>query len=179
MIDPTAHPLICIVLGGIVVLVLRSLFLSYRVHQRARALGCQPGVYGYSGPFGLAIFIKLYKAAKRGQRLELHRSLYKQYGAYTFKQRIPGLEVLFTIEPENVKAILATQFNDFGMGHRLKVWYPVLGDGIFNADGHKWAYARTLLRPQFTKDQVRFLPHDGNKHSASLWLIICRLAILS
>jgi hypothetical protein len=30
----------------------------------------------------------------------------------------------------------------------------LLGDGIFNADGQLWSHARTLLRPQFTKDQV-------------------------
>jgi cytochrome P450 len=117
-------------------------------------LGCQPGVDGYSGPLGLAFFVRIYSAAKKGRRLQLHGSLFQQYGVYTLKQHIPGRDILFTIEPENVKAILATQFNDFGMGHRLEMFDPLLGDGIFNADGHKWSHARTLLRPQFTRDQV-------------------------
>ena len=30
--------------------------------------------------------------------------------------RIPGIKVMNTVDPENIKAILATQFNDFGKG---------------------------------------------------------------
>jgi hypothetical protein len=30
--------------------------------------------------------------------------------------QIPGMPMLTTVDPENIKAILATQFNDFGKG---------------------------------------------------------------
>lgn len=36
-----------------------------------------------------------------------------------------------TIDPENVKALLATNFKDFGLGIRLDAFGPLLGQGIF------------------------------------------------
>jgi hypothetical protein len=33
--------------------------------------------------------------------------------------RLPGTNTIVTVDPENVKAILATQFNDFGKGAEL------------------------------------------------------------
>jgi hypothetical protein len=36
-----------------------------------------------------------------------------------------------TIDPENVKALLATNFKDFGLGQRLDALGPLLGEGIF------------------------------------------------
>jgi len=62
---------------------------------------------------------------------------------------------IFTVEPENVKAILATQFEDFELGHvRRGNFFPMLGNGIFTADGQDWKHGRALLRPQFARDQV-------------------------
>lgn len=154
--DLREHPVITFVLFSIVLLVVKNVYKSFQSSQRARSLGCLPGVYGPSGPFGLGFFMTVAKAAKDGTRIQLHDSLYKVHGN-TFKQKIPGNEILFTIEPENAKAILTSQFADFGLGHRAKTFWPLLGDGIFNADGHTWSHARTLLRPQFTKDQVCFV----------------------
>jgi hypothetical protein len=153
IIDPTEHPILTgLALLGLF-LIIRNLYLSFRSHQRAKALGCLPAVHGPSGPFGIGFFLKVAKAAREGTRIQLHDSLYKTYGS-TFYQKTPSNDVLFTIDPENIKAILTSQFNDFGLGHRAKTFWPLLGDGIFNADGQLWSHARTLLRPQFTKDQV-------------------------
>jgi len=33
--------------------------------------------------------------------------------------RIPGQRAVLTVDPENIKAILATQFNDFGKGQEF------------------------------------------------------------
>lgn len=149
----TEHPVVSALVAVVILLITRYLYTSAQSSLRAKSLGCEPGVYGPSGPFGIGFFMTVAKAAREGTRIQLHDSLYKIYGN-TFKQTIPTNEVLFTIEPENVKAILTSQFNDFGLGHRAKTFWPLLGDGIFNADGHLWSHARTLLRPQFTKDQV-------------------------
>ncbi|OGM42386.1 cytochrome P450 52A12 [Aspergillus bombycis] len=62
--------------------------------------------------------------------------------------------ILCTIEPTNVKAILATKFEDFSLGCRHEQFSPFLGSGIFTLDGEPWAHARALLRPQFTREQV-------------------------
>ncbi|KAK6460241.1 cytochrome P450 [Scheffersomyces coipomensis] len=72
----------------------------------------------------------------------------------TFKFRILGIPIVNTRDPENIKAILATQFNDFALGSRHKHFLPLLGDGIFTLDGEGWKHSRAMLRPQFSRDQV-------------------------
>ncbi|KAF2235067.1 cytochrome P450 [Viridothelium virens] len=58
-------------------------------------------------------------------------------------------------EPENIKAILSTQFNDFELGpKRYRDFSPFLGNGIFTIDGPAWKHSRELLRPNFTKLQL-------------------------
>lgn len=62
---------------------------------------------------------------------------------------------IFTADPENVKAILATQFQDYGKGEPFhQDWKEFLGDSIFTTDGKKWHDSRSLLRPQFIKARV-------------------------
>lgn len=42
-----------------------------------------------------------------------------------------GQEIYFTSDPENIKAMLATQFNDYDLGTaRRNNMLPTLGDGI-------------------------------------------------
>lgn len=65
------------------------------------------------------------------------------------------MDMIFTIEAENVKTILATKFKDYELTSlRKKAFPPLLGFGIFNSDGADWKHSRDLLRPNFAKDQV-------------------------
>ncbi|KAF7928892.1 uncharacterized protein EAE97_009734 [Botrytis byssoidea] len=60
-----------------------------------------------------------------------------------------------SIDPENVKAVLATQFADFDLGPvRIGALWPMLGKGIFTQDGHEWKVTRDMMRPQFNRDQM-------------------------
>ena len=60
-----------------------------------------------------------------------------------------------TIEPENVKAVLATKFQDFSLGKmRRDVFMPIFGHGIFDTDGAAWERSRALIRPNFVRQQV-------------------------
>ncbi|KAL9130329.1 MAG: hypothetical protein Q9217_001468 [Psora testacea] len=69
---------------------------------------------------------------------------------YVCRQRF-----LSTAEPENIKAILATQFADYGKGEPFhEDWKDFLGDGIFTTDGELWHSSRQLIRPQFVKQRV-------------------------
>jgi hypothetical protein len=55
-----------------------------------------------------------------------------------------------TREPENVKAILATNFKDFGIGQRFRSMGALLGQGIFTSDGALWEHSR--VRASFTEE---------------------------
>ncbi|KAJ5949971.1 hypothetical protein N7454_001555 [Penicillium verhagenii] len=103
--------------------------------------------------FGIPAFIRLSKAVREKRWIDYMTNQYTTYGN-TFNQYMFGRQIVTTIEPANVKAILATQFQDFCLGTRHEQFYPLLGDGIFTLDGAGWSHARGLLRPQFTRDQV-------------------------
>ncbi|KAJ9635627.1 hypothetical protein H2204_005801 [Knufia peltigerae] len=73
----------------------------------------------------------------------------------TWYQNILGNWHHVTVDPKNVQAILATQFNNFELGPlRSGVFSPFIGKGIFTSDGKEWSHSRGLLRPQFTRAQV-------------------------
>lgn len=49
----------------------------------------------------------------------------------TFDQKILGVRSMFTTDPKNVQAVLATQFKDFGLGEKRNVNFSaLLGQGI-------------------------------------------------
>jgi cytochrome P450 len=76
-------------------------------------------------------------------------------GGYTVEARPAGQRIILTADPENIKAILATQFSDFGKGEPFhEDWKEFLGDSIFTTDGDAWHASRNLIRPQFVKDRV-------------------------
>ncbi|KAK5743488.1 hypothetical protein LTR17_002663 [Elasticomyces elasticus] len=87
---------------------------------------------------------------------------------YTIESIIMGGRMIFTADEENIKAILATQFADYGKGPQFRVeWKDFLGLSIFTTDGERWHQSRTLLRPQFIKDRVSDL-HTFEKHTQVL-----------
>ena len=73
----------------------------------------------------------------------------------TIEMDMAGRRWIFTADPDNIKAILAAQFEDFGKGeHFHQLWKPFLGDSIFTTDGQQWHDSRQLIRPQFVKTRV-------------------------
>jgi cytochrome P450 len=66
-----------------------------------------------------------------------------------------NIRVIFTADPENIKAILTTQFAEYGKGEQFhKEWEQFLGDGIFTTDGAQWHDSRQLIRPMFVRERV-------------------------
>jgi cytochrome P450 len=73
----------------------------------------------------------------------------------TFKAKMIGRQVVFTIEPKNVQTALAFKFKDFELGdYRTKAMRPLLGYGIFATEVSKWEHSRALIRPNFTRNQI-------------------------
>ena len=82
--------------------------------------------------------------------------------------RAHAQSVIHTIEPENVKIILATKFTDYNLSIRRKeAFIPVFGHGIFSTDGAAWERSRGLIRPNFTRAQVADL-HMFERHMVHL-----------
>ncbi|KAH0834209.1 cytochrome P450 [Lanmaoa asiatica] len=68
-------------------------------------------------------------------------------------------DIIFTIEPQNIKTILATDFNNYVKGNKFKeLADSVLGTGVFNSDGElstlTFSLHRTMARPFFNIDRI-------------------------
>lgn len=92
---------------------------------------------------------------KRHTWLDMWCERYSTVGT-TFESASVSLDqIIFTIDPENIKAILATDFKTFGLGERRRnLLGPLIGTGIFTADGQAWEHSRSLIRPSFTKMRI-------------------------
>ncbi|KAL8861552.1 MAG: hypothetical protein Q9178_002076 [Gyalolechia marmorata] len=94
------------------------------------------------------------KAAKQRNLLEYSRGRFLRNG-YTIHSKFGFDNIVFTVEPENLKTMLATKFHDWNLPDRRKAaFYPLLGNGIFTSDGAPWQHSRELLRPNFVRSQV-------------------------
>ena len=74
---------------------------------------------------------------------------------HTVRAPVFDYELLITRDVENVKAMFATQSQDFDIGfHREKTFKSLLGPGVMTGRGEKWKHSRALIRPQFGRDNV-------------------------
>ncbi|KAL4880686.1 cytochrome P450 [Aspergillus karnatakaensis] len=128
---------------------------------RARTWGCAPPPRYPTDILGLGTLKEALKANRQGtipvllqDRIEKVSCL-ENRPVTTFLIRQMGRDNIFTCDPANVQAMLATKFKNFELGSiRRHTLYPMFGEGIFTSDGPSWTHSRALLRPQFTRDQV-------------------------
>lgn len=140
-----------------------ALFVVYniaaRIHKDAqiRRLGARAPVRKSYLPYGIDLAYEVLTNAMKDNMYELWVAMFAKWagpGRYTLEAGV-GERVILTADPENIKAILATQFKDYGKGEAFrKDWHAFLGNGIFTTDGQLWHNSRQLIRPQFVKDRL-------------------------
>jgi cytochrome P450 len=87
--------------------------------------------------------------------MELLLKFHRMTSSSTFQLCIPGFRSFVTCDPENVNALLTTQFKDFEKGSDSQAQLgPYLGNGILGSDGIQWSNARALLGSLFSKQRV-------------------------
>jgi hypothetical protein len=121
--------------------VIRSLFIRLRYIQKAKQLGCLPPVTRpYHWPWGLDTLYSLSQADKAQRVPEWLLESFDLVGRKTtWQQNDLGKTNIYTCDPKNIQAILATRFQDFELGEtRRQSFFPLLGNGIFTADGKGW-----------------------------------------
>jgi cytochrome P450 len=121
-----------------------------------KKLGAKPITHSYFDYFfGFKRAYEFLKLKSTGELIDYtYTFLQETVDADTVDTRLAGRAVLLTKDPENIKALLATQFNDYSLGIRHAQFLPLLGDGIFTLDGEGWKQSRAMLRPQFAREQV-------------------------
>lgn len=125
-----------------------------------------------TGFLGL-LYVKKLKALRSSGYFQDYLKLqYDELDTNTFTQSVLGQKVIVTRSPQNMKAALSTQFDDFGIGPRRAAFRPLLGNGVFAADGHQWKDSRMMLRPQFTREQVGHV--KALEHHLQTFVLIIR-----
>lgn len=135
--------------------ILRTVVNYARTEYLRAKLGCKPITTKIRyWDFGISFFFKAVKMKKDGIMVDYTHRRFIELGTDTIDLHFAGSGFVQTREPENVKAILATQFEEFSLGNRLHALGPLLGDGIFTLDGDGWKHSRAMLRPQFVREQI-------------------------
>jgi hypothetical protein len=125
------------------------LYIGYNIAKRLRfdirirKLGARAPVRKTYIPYGLDMAYEVVTYAMKDKTYEMWIGMFEKWcgpGQYTIEARV-GERVILTAEPENIKAILATQFKDYGKGEQFrKDWHAFLGNGTWM--GMKWRKAR-------------------------------------
>lgn len=137
---------------GVLFIAIRWIVQSINHYKQAKAWNCKPPSRA-PGFLGIASGLRHLKANNEKRWLELLEHEYSLFGK-THEQTILGQDIITTTDPDNIKAMLSTQFKDFILGKRLQQFFPLAGASVFTLDGPGWSHARALLRPQFTRDQI-------------------------
>ncbi|RYP75338.1 hypothetical protein DL771_002434 [Monosporascus sp. 5C6A] len=129
----------------------------YRYYSKNAQNGCAPMPVYPNDMFGIRYFLEAVRQVRANALLESRQQRMKSLG-HTFVHKLfpePGLCV-DTDDPEIVKTILATNFEDWIIPEiRVRGMLPVLGyHSIFTTNGPEWQHARAMLRPAFVRDQI-------------------------
>ncbi|KAI0894632.1 putative N-alkane-inducible cytochrome P450 [Annulohypoxylon nitens] len=150
------NQLILAALGlGALLLIVRYIARQLEIRAFKKANGCLPPPREPQPEhiIGLAAWKRLRRERRDRVTLKETTRRAKELG-YTSSLVMAGNSFTVTCDPVNLKAMLATNFNDFGLGPREVPLGPVLSGGIFISDGESWQHSRALIRPAFTRAQV-------------------------
>jgi hypothetical protein len=141
---------------------LLGLFLQNRIPRylaRRRMVlshGCKEiKKYPHKDILGLDVTRAIGQQIAASRRLESLKKWYDTYGS-TYSVRVFGQRIIYTIDPENLRAIFALNFDDYGLqSFRLPASKPAIGRNIFTADGPYWQHSRDQVTPIFTRARLQ------------------------
>lgn len=186
--------------GSIIVLLLRALYTSIREARNRKIYGCEPipKRRQWDPLWGFDMAFSQFRALRGHYFIpwlaKMHTNMPK-----TFSINFLGVRQIYTVEPENLKALTAINWKDFGISpirRNSKASMPFADKGVNTVDGDDWVFSRFLIKPFFYREVytstdriapfvdhfLRLLPEDGKAfnvqphlqrwvcHSAWTWL---------
>jgi hypothetical protein len=111
----------------------RTYTIKYTRNRRIARLGTRAPIRTTYLPYGLDFLYEVLQFMLKDQNYELWLHTFKTYGFGRYTIESDGAErAVLTAEPENIKAILATQFKEFGKGEAFRLdWHEFLGDSEY------------------------------------------------
>ncbi|KAK0191618.1 cytochrome P450 monooxygenase pc-3 [Armillaria mellea] len=146
---------ICYALSFPLSLMVQVQCMDFINNRSAKKLGAvippRIGDPSLGGVFSLLALIKAFKSGYPGDGLS---DIFSRVGN-TVNMRILFKDRILTTEPEYIKAVLATQFDEFEKGPTLRDnFHSLLGTGVFASDGDMWKFHRSITRPFFSRDRI-------------------------
>ncbi|KAI9841222.1 MAG: hypothetical protein M1838_003667 [Thelocarpon superellum] len=140
----------------VVYMVISKILAQRQYAAEAARRGAKPAlVYPSILPLGFDHIYNSLKADREQRFAPFVQERFEEMNVTTLRYYVLGEEIYQTIDPKNLQAMLATQFNDFALGpERRNNFFPMLGSGIFTLDGRGWEHSRAMIRPQFARDQI-------------------------
>ncbi|KAJ7909793.1 cytochrome P450 [Mycena leptocephala] len=149
LVVPAWLTTIACALSGPALLTVVVQYRDYQVRRQAAAHGAvlPPSLPGSIG--GLHMLFINHEEMYPGEAL----AAVGEERGYTFSVRFLFQSRILTAEPDNIKAILATEFNGFEKGAEFRgLVEPLLGTGVFAADGDM--FHRQMTRPFFHRERI-------------------------
>jgi cytochrome P450 len=124
----------------------------FRIKQR---LKCQPPpTLSKSDMFGIRHALQLIDLVRGTRRNIFIKEQFERCGP-TFMSQAFGTKRYHTIEPRNVQAVFAMDFEKWGVQPmRLFAFKPFVGAGIMCVDGKQWQRSRALIKPTFARGNI-------------------------
>lgn len=143
-----------VILYTILAITIYRIYRYLKIYWLCRKLnaGIAPNISN-AGWFNSRPAFAMMEHKRNGTLLEFLWSIFED-NKENYSVNIGGKVLFATSDPENIKALLATQFNDFELGIRHSHFKPLLGDGIFTLDYDGWKHSRALLRPNFSREKI-------------------------
>jgi cytochrome P450 len=149
--------------------------IAYRIAAKRRGCSTPPRLPSKDLIFGVDNVLADLRQRKENRKMRTWFETFQRLGR-TFEYFPFGRKVVATTDPRNVRFVLATEFEKFGVGPaRERATVPMMDHGIICADGKNWREGRNLIMPTFTRNQIadrdkfdkhierfsRRLPSDG------------------
>lgn len=124
--------------AAVLLQIVRLVLTSWTHARKARALGCgRLPMFPHKDPLGIDTLKQSLAADKEKKlpqlserRVQIMSDRENRF-VQTFLVRNLGRDNIFTVDPKNIQAVLATQFKDFELGAvRHNSMHPLLGTGI-------------------------------------------------
>lgn len=155
MIVGNSSILLKVLVSLVVTWVLYNVYLAYYRKKLAKKWNCVPIPYEKRSILQeLQELFKVIRIKKEGKVPEYIKNKFLENEVHTLGSSTLGKSIFLTKNPDNIKAVVATLFDDFSVGIRPQCFAPLLGKGIFASEGERWKHSRTMLRPQFMREQI-------------------------
>ena len=128
-----------------------SRYIAFRVKRQQT--GCfRARRYPHSDPFfGYDLYKQRQRALREGNLQALYTRHCNRLGK-TWEETFLDQRVINTMDIVNHHFIHSAGFEEFGKPTaRFKISAPILGNGIFKAEGAQWKQSRSIIKPIFAK----------------------------